>query len=58
MEDIPEKLNLIKEVTKLTNTKCMERLIKDTELRDNSFDKKQSVESIRLEEILNELNFD
>lgn len=58
MEEIPEKLNLIKEVTKLTNTKCMEKLIKDAELRDNSYNKNQSAESVRLEEILNELNFD
>ena len=58
MEEIPEKLNLIKEVTKSTNTKCMEKLIKDAELRDNSYNKNQSAESVRLEKILNELNFD
>ena len=33
MEEIPEKLNLIKETTKLTNTKYMEKLIKEEQLK-------------------------
>ena len=58
MEEIPEKLNLIKETSKLTNIKYKEKLIHDAELREDSYNQSQSVESERLKEILSELKFD
>ena len=58
MEEIPEKLSLIKEASKLTNDKYKEKLIHDAELRENSYNQKQSVESEKLEKILGELIFD
>ncbi len=58
MEEIPEKLNLIKETSKLTNTKYTQKLVQDAELRKDSYNQTQSAESERLEVILNELDFD
>jgi hypothetical protein len=58
MEDIPDTLSLIQEHIGITNTKYSEKLIKDAELREDSYNKVQSVESERLESILSGLNFD
>jgi len=58
MDDIPDKLNLIKKASKDTNTSYAEKLIVDAELRENSYNQSQSVESEKLDRILSGLKFD
>ena len=58
MDDIPDKLNLIKKALKATNINYAEKLIVDAELRENSYSQSQSVESEKLDRILSRLKFD
>ena len=58
MDDIPDKLNLIKKASKATNTNYAKKLIVDAELRENSYNQSQSVESEKLDRILSGLKFD
>lgn len=57
MDEIPTMFNTIKESIETTNNLHHEKLLNDEEARKDTYDKTKSAESIRLEEILDSLDF-
>lgn len=57
MEDIPARLELIKKNIELTNQLYHKKLIEDEETRKDSYNDAKSTKSIRLDEILDSLDF-